>query len=62
MGASNHMLLVHHHNILGSSQGGKNLSRFVAPGGATVFGPAYQIIPGSPTAEPDGAVYAPLFR
>lgn len=60
MGASNHMLLMHHHNILGSAQGGKNLTRFVVPGGATVFGPAYGKKEGS-RSEPNGAVYAPLF-
>lgn len=60
MGKSNHMLLMHHHNILASSIGGKNLSRFVVPHGATVFGPTYTTMQGSRT-EPDGAVYAPLF-
>jgi len=60
MGRSNHMLLMHHHNILASSYGGKNLTRFVVPHGATVFGPTYSMKAGSRT-EPDGAVYAPLF-
>lgn len=60
MGRSNHMLLMHHHNILASSYGGKNLTRFVVPHGATVFGPAYSTKTGSRT-EPNGAVYAPLF-
>lgn len=61
MGKSNHMLLMHHHNILASTRGGKNLSRFVVPHGATVFGPTYSMLPGTQTAEPNGAVYAPLF-
>eukprot|EP00937_MAST-01D_sp_MAST-1D-sp2_P005083 g5083.t1 len=64
MGASNHMLLMHHHNIMASPIGGKNLSRFVVPRGATVFGPAYQSLADG-TVEgrtmPSGAVYAPLF-
>jgi len=60
MGRSNHMLLMHHHNILASAHGGKNLTRFVTPHGSTVFGPTYQTKLGSRT-EPDGSVYAPLF-
>ena len=41
MGASNHMLLMHHHNILASAVGGKNLSRYITPQEGTIFGPAY---------------------
>ena len=60
MGRSNHTLVMHRHNILHSSMGGKNLSRFVPPHRPTVFGPAYARRAGSRT-EPNGAVYAPLF-
>ena len=60
MGASNRTLVMHRHNILYSSMGGKNLSRFVVPHGATVFGPAYAKRAGS-RSEPSGAVYAPAF-
>ena len=60
MGASNHMLLMHHHNVLGSAQGGKNLTRWISPHGSTVFGPAYQTKEGS-NSEPSGTVFAPLF-
>ena len=60
MGASNHMLLMHHHNILASDAGGKNLSRFITPQEGTIFGPAYQSKEGS-RHEPDGMIYAPLF-
>ena len=60
MGASNRTLVMHRHNILYSSMGGKNLSRFVVPHGATVFGPAYAKRAGS-RSEPNGAVYAPAF-
>ena len=59
MGASNHMLLMHHHNVLASSEGGKNLTRFITPHGSTVFGPTYQTKAGS-ISEPNGVVYAPL--
>ena len=54
------MLLMHHHNILASDVGGKNLSRFITPQEGTIFGPAYQSKEGS-RSEPDGTVYAPLF-
>ena len=59
MGASNHMLLMHHHNVLASAEGGKNLSRFITPHGSTIFGPTYQTKAGS-LSEPNGEVYAPL--
>ena len=45
MGASNHMLLMHHHNILHSAVGGKNLTRFITPHAGTIFGPTYQTTP-----------------
>ena len=35
------MLVMHHHNILHSALGGKNLTRIVVPHYATVFGPSY---------------------
>ena len=60
MGGSNHMLLMHHHNILASAVGGKNLSRYITPQEGTIFGPAYQSKAGS-RHEPDGTIYAPLF-
>jgi hypothetical protein len=60
MGLSNHMLLMHRHNILASARGGKDLRRFVVPHGATVFGPAYARRRGSRT-EPSGLVFAPIF-
>jgi hypothetical protein len=59
MGTSNNMLVMHHHNILASSEGGKNMSRFITPHGSTVFGPTYQTKAGS-LSEPTGVVYAPL--
>ena len=61
MGSSNHMLLMHHHNYMASAVGGKNLTRFIPPGGVTLFGPTYEVKPGT-RVEPNGAVYAPLFR
>lgn len=61
MGTSNHMLLMHDHNYLASSQGGKNLTRFIPPGGAKLYQPTYEIEAGT-RVEPNGAVYAPLFR
>ena len=60
MGATNHTLVMHRHNIMYSSMGGKNLSRFVVPHGATVYGPTYATKLGS-RYQPNGAVYAPLF-
>jgi len=54
------MLVMHHHNIMHSSYGGKNMSRFIVPHGATVFGPAIGRKAGS-QHEPNGAVYAPVF-
>ena len=52
---------MHHHNIKHSAVGGQNMTRFITPHAGTVFGPSYQIVPGSPTAEPTGFVMAPLF-
>ena len=52
---------MHHHNIMHSAVGGQNMTRFITPHAGTVFGPSYQIVPGSPTAEPTGFVMAPLF-
>ena len=60
MGTSNNMLVMHHHNIMHSSYGGKNMSRFVVPHGGTVFAPTYATQAGS-RHEPNGAVYAPVF-
>ena len=60
MGASNRTLIMHHHNVLYSSAGGKQNKRFVTPHGSGVFGPSYARKPGSRT-EPSGAVFAPLF-
>jgi hypothetical protein len=61
MGASNHMTVMHHHNIMYSSRGGKNLTRFVVPHGATVFGPnGYPRVPGSRT-EPSGGLFVGVF-
>jgi hypothetical protein len=60
MGASNKTLVMHHHNILFSSEGGKQNERFVTPHGSMVFGPAYMRKRGS-RSEPNGAVFAPLF-
>jgi len=60
MGMSNHALVMHKHNVMYSSHGGKNLSRFIIPHGATVFGPTYAKVAGS-RSEPNGAVYSPLF-
>ena len=57
MGRSNHVLMIHHHNILHSARGGKNFSRFVVPNGASVGAPAYVVKPGSRT-EPSGRVFA----
>ena len=59
-GASNQMMIIHKHNVLHSSQGGKNLTRFVMPHGAVVGGPAYLRQAGSRT-EPSGTVFAPAF-
>ena len=66
MGNSNRTLIMHHHNVLYSSAGGKQNKRFVTPHGSTVFGPAYARKPGSRT-EPGGAVWrksgvGPLFQ
>ena len=47
------------HNIMYSSMGGKNMTRFVMPHHATVFGPTIATKADSP--EPTGAVYAALF-
>lgn len=60
MGASNHVLIMHHHNILHSAIGGQNMTRFITPHAGTIFGPAYQTRPGS-RSEPNGFVMAPLF-
>ena len=60
MGASNHMLVMHHHNIMYSAVGGQNMTRFITPHAGTVFGPSYQTIAGS-RSEPNGFVMAPLF-
>ena len=60
MGTSNHALVMHRHNVMYSSQGGKNMSRFVIPHRATVFGPTYAKAAGS-RHEPSGAVFAPVF-
>ena len=59
MGRSNHMLMVHHHNILYSSHGGKDLSRFIMPNGGDVGGPAYTRLHGSRT-EPAGPVFCAM--
>ena len=59
-GSSNHALVMHRHNIMHSSMGGKNMTRFVMPHGATVFGPSYATRAGS-LVEPNGYVFAPLF-
>jgi len=60
MGASNHVLIMHHHNIMHSAVGGQNMTRFITPHAGTIFGPAYQTMPGS-RSEPNGFVMAPLF-
>ena len=60
MGASNHVLIMHHHNIMHSAVGGQNMTRFITPHGGTIFAPAYQTRPGS-RSEPNGFVMAPLF-
>ena len=60
MGASNHMLVMHHHNIMHSAVGGQNMTRFITPHAGTIFGPAYQTKAGS-RSEPNGFVMAPLF-
>lgn len=60
MGASNHVLIMHHHNIMHSAVGGQNMTRFITPHAGTIFGPSYQTMPGS-RSEPNGFVMAPLF-
>ena len=60
MGRSNVVLAIHHHNVLTSHRGGKNMSRFVMPHGATVFGATYLRKAGSRT-EPSGVLVAPMF-
>ena len=60
LGASNHTLVMHRHNILHSSMGGKNLSRFVPPHNPIVYGPTYATRVGS-RSEPNGNVFAPMF-
>ena len=53
MGRSNVVLAIHHHNVLTSHRGGKNMSRFVMPHGATVFGATYLRKAGSRTEPPE---------
>ena len=60
-GASNHMHVMHRHNIMHSAVGGQNMTRMITPHAGTVFGPAYQTMPGSRSAEPNGFFMAPLF-
>lgn len=60
MGASNHMLVMHHHNIMHSAVGGQNMTRMITPHAGTIFGATYQFAKGS-RSEPSGFVMAPLF-
>ena len=60
MGASNHVLIMHHHNIMHSAIGGRNMTRFITPHAGTIFGPSYQTNPGDRTSA-NGFVMAPLF-
>jgi hypothetical protein len=60
MGASNHVLIMHHHNIMHSAVGGQNMTRFITPHAGTIFGPAYQTKPGDRSSA-NGFVMAPLF-
>jgi len=53
-GRSNHVLMVHHSNVLHSSHGGKNFSSARAP--ASMPWPIFTIKPGS-RSEPDGRVF-----
>ena len=58
LGNSNHVLMIHHHNIGYSHQGGKNFSRFVLINSGSVGYPAYGRKEGT-RVEPNGQVYAP---
>ena len=53
-GRSNHMLMIHHSNVLHSSRGGKNMTLVHAP--ASMPWPVYTRRPGS-RSEPDGRLW-----
>jgi len=59
VGKSKNVLCMHHHNVAYSSRCGKNMSRFVAPHGASVAGPEFTRKLGS-RSEPSGLVYAAM--
>ena len=59
VGESKHVLCMHHHNVAHSSRCGKNMTRFVAPHGASVGPPEFSRVHGSRTV-PSGLVYAPM--
>jgi hypothetical protein len=61
MGDSNHVLIMHHHNIMHSAIGGQNMTRFITPHAGTVFGPSYQTNPKEGRSSANGFVMAPLF-
>ena len=48
---------MHHHNVAFSSRCGKNMSRFVAPNGASVTPPEFMRLSGS-RSVPAGPVFA----
>ena len=50
---------MHHHNVAHSSRCGKNMSRLIAPHGASVAGPAFSRKEGS-RSVPSGMVYAAM--
>ena len=56
-GSSNHVLMVHHSNVLHSSAGGKNFTRVGAP--TSMPWPIYTTKPGS-RVEPDGRVFVKM--
>ena len=56
-GSSNHVLMVHHSNVLHSSAGGKNFTRVGAP--TSMPWPIYTTKPGS-RVEPDGRIFVKM--
>ena len=57
VGESTNVLCMHHHNVAFSSRCGKNMSRFVAPNGASVGPPEFMRTPTS-RSVPAGPVFA----